>query len=325
MSEKVISIDKLNTYQRLCGYQDRNVRLIAELAGSEIIPRGNTLIISGDEPTVQQASDLISSMLEYLNVAPDGYEFSELDIRYFEHARANKLPFDSDALSKVKINLPGGKMVIPRTLNQIKYIEAIFKNPVTFGIGPAGTGKTFLAVSAALKFYNSGDVERIILTRPAVEAGESLGFLPGDFIAKINPYLRPLYDALFELYGFERIQALIEKGNIEIAPLAYMRGRTLNNAFIILDEAQNTTSAQMKMFLTRLGNNSKIVISGDYTQIDLAKPSQSGLLHAMKILQGIKEISFIEFGRKDICRHPVVEKIVAAYEKNQTSHPKNGD
>jgi phosphate starvation-inducible protein PhoH and related proteins len=188
--------------------------------------------------------------------------------------------------------------------------------PITFATGPAGTGKTYLAVVVALKLFNSGKVDRIILTRPAVEAGENLGYLPGDLIQKINPYLRPLYDALFDVQPFEKISKLMEKSLIEIAPLAYMRGRTLNNSFIILDEAQNTTISQMKMFITRLGVNSKMVIAGDDTQIDLEKPKRSGILQAMRILKDIEEISFIRFTKEDISRHPVVEKIVAAYEKS---------
>jgi phosphate starvation-inducible PhoH-like protein len=210
-----------------------------------------------------------------------------------------------------------GKIIVPKTINQADYVNSMNKNPVTIGIGPAGTGKTYLAVASAIYNLLRGKVQRIILTRPAVEAGENLGFLPGDPIQKINPYLRPLYDALFDMQSVERVASMIEKEIIEIAPLAFMRGRTLNNAFVILDEAQNTTSSQMKMFLTRLGNNSRFVISGDITQVDLDISKKSGLSHTQKVLRGIKEVRFIEFTKEDISRHPVVEKIVAAYEKHE--------
>jgi phosphate starvation-inducible PhoH-like protein len=221
----------------------------------------------------------------------------------------------ADDIARIRLRFhETGKTIIPRTVNQAAYVSSIFNNPVTFGIGPAGTGKTFLAVAAAVQMFNRGETEKIILTRPAVEAGESLGYLPGDFMQKINPYLRPLYDALFELQPQHKIAQLIERGSIEIAPLAYMRGRTLNNAIVILDEGQNTTIAQMKMFLTRLGRGSRIIVSGDVTQIDLQKNSHSGLLDAKKILHGIPGISFIRFDKGDISRHPVVEKIVEAYE-----------
>jgi len=217
--------------------------------------------------------------------------------------------------SKIRI-AENGKIIVPRTENQAKYMTAMKNLPITFGTGPAGTGKTYLAVVTALDLLLRGNVEKIILTRPAVEAGENLGFLPGDLMEKVNPYLRPLYDALIETLGQDRISKLMESGIIEVAPLAYMRGRTLNNAFIILDEAQNTSIAQMKMFLTRMGKNSKIVVSGDETQIDLPKHVHSGLIHAMRILSNVKEMSIVQFTRADISRHPIVEKIVKAYLKS---------
>jgi len=313
--EHTFEIDDVSLYKKLCGNNDANIHILESVLGVEIIPRGNTLIISaakdGSEKTLQ-ALHLITDLLHDREAS---YELSEFDLRYLATAVLEGKKIRSDDINKLKITInETGKVIVPRTLNQARYVSSIHQGDVVFGVGPAGTGKTYLAVALALHFFLKGKVERIVLTRPAVEAGESLGFLPGDLIQKINPYLRPLYDALFEFLGFEKVYKLIEQGKIEIAPLAYMRGRTLNNAFIILDEAQNTTRSQMKMFLTRLGNKSKFVITGDITQIDLDKPRESGLLHAMKILSSIPQIEFIIFAKQDISRHPVVEKIVAAYE-----------
>ncbi|NMB14379.1 MAG: PhoH family protein, partial [Gallicola sp.] len=209
-----------------------------------------------------------------------------------------------------------GKILRAKTLGQYKYIDAIKKNDIVFGIGPAGTGKTYLAMAMAIKAFKNNEVRRIILTRPAVEAGESLGFLPGDLQEKIDPYLRPLYDALFDILGFENYQRLVEKGLIEVAPLAYMRGRTLDDSYIILDEAQNTTSQQMKMFLTRIGYGSKAVITGDITQVDLPRGKKSGLVSASNILKDIKGIEFMTFRKEDVVRHPLVQRIIEAYEKD---------
>jgi phosphate starvation-inducible PhoH-like protein len=254
-------------------------------------------------------------MGDYLHLKDASYEFDEFDIKYLATTIASGGHIDTEEINRLKIVIPEtGKIITPRTINQTRYVTSIHRNPITFAVGPAGTGKTYLAVALSLNYLLAGKVERIVLTRPAVEAGESLGFLPGDLIQKINPYLRPLYDALFDLLPFERVMKLMEKGSIEVAPLAYMRGRTLNRAFIILDEGQNTTVSQMKMFLTRMGNNSKIVLSGDVTQIDLEKPKHSGMLHAIRILKRINEIGIIELSKEDICRHPIVEKILAAYD-----------
>ena len=317
MVEHTVEISDSALFRRLCGSNDANLRIIESFAGFEIIPRGNTLLIRSSKEQGERALHLVHLLSDMLVAHGTSYEFNEFDLRYIVTCVMAGREFKPEDITRLKITFPDtGRTIVPRTLNQASYIHAMYRHPVTFATGPAGTGKTYLAVVVALKMFLTGKVDRIILTRPAVEAGESLGFLPGDLIQKVNPYLRPLYDALFELQPFEKISKLMEKNQIEVAPLAYMRGRTLNNSFIILDEAQNTTVAQMKMFLTRMGNNSKIVISGDDTQIDLEKPKRSGLLHAMKILNGIKEISFITFTREDISRHPIVEKIVAAYEKS---------
>lgn len=314
MHQENFEVDDTGLYKRLCGLKDKNLKQIEKILGVTLIPRGNTIIIQSEEDT-GKAAELLHLLSDYLSGKDAAYELDDFEIRYITSSIKTGQKFKVDDINRLKIYIPDtNRTIVPRTTNQANYLNAIHRSPVTFGIGPAGTGKTYLAVVAAIHYFLKGKVERIILTRPAVEAGENLGFLPGDLVQKINPYLRPLYDALFELLTLDRVSSFIEKGYIEIAPLAYMRGRTLNNAYIILDEAQNTTVSQMKMFLTRLGVNSKFVISGDVTQIDLAKPHTSGLIHSQKILQGIEGIEFINFTREDISRHPVVEKIVAAYE-----------
>ncbi|HQP49466.1 MAG TPA: PhoH family protein [Spirochaetota bacterium] len=319
MEEGTLEIDDISLYKRICGYRDKNLKTIEGIFDVHIIPRGNTFIVNADEERRTRVLRLLNVMGDYLHTRDAKFEFDDFDVKYLARTIASGQSIDPGEIDRLKILIQeSGKSVVPRTLHQAQYISSMHRNPVTFGVGPAGTGKTYLAVTVGLHYLLTGRVERIILTRPAVEAGENLGFLPGDLIQKINPYLRPLYDALFDLLPFERITSLMEKGSIEIAPLAYMRGRTLNKAFVILDEAQNTTRSQMKMFLTRLGNKSRIVISGDVTQIDLEKASNSGMLHAMKILKDIEEISFIRFDKDDICRHPIVEKIVAAYDKHDT-------
>jgi phosphate starvation-inducible PhoH-like protein len=317
MIENKFEIDNIALYKRICGFRDKNLKTIEKVLDVNIIPRGNTLIVNAAREKNDQAMKLFHLMGDYLYKKDSKYEFDEFDIKYLARTIASGKNINARDIDKLKIFIPDtGKTIVPKTLNQASYITAIHNNPITFSYGPAGTGKTYLAVAVSLSFFISGKVDRIILTRPAVEAGESLGYLPGDLIQKINPYLRPLYDALFDLLTYEKIKDLMERGSIEIAPLAYMRGRTLTKSFIILDEAQNTTKSQMKMFLTRLGNNSKIVVTGDITQIDLEKPTNSGLLHAMKILKGIDEIDIIEFNKEDICRHPIVEKIVTAYDNH---------
>ncbi len=317
MVENLFEIDDTSIFRRICGYQDANLRKIEDLTGVDIIPRGNTLIVRAVKEKNDPVMKLLHVMSDFIYANGKDYEFDDFDLRYIIATVMSGRSFKAEDIGRLKISFQdSGKAVVPKTLNQAHYITAINSHAVTIATGPAGTGKTYLAVVMALKYLLSGRVDRVILTRPAVEAGENLGYLPGDLVQKINPYLRPLYDALFDLQPFEKISKMMEKNIIEVAPLAYMRGRTLNNAFIILDEAQNTTVAQMKMFLTRLGNNSKIVISGDDTQIDIEKPKKSGLLQAMKILRDINDISFIRFTREDISRHPIVEKIVAAYEKS---------
>ncbi|MBN2039266.1 MAG: PhoH family protein, partial [Spirochaetes bacterium] len=251
MTDHKIEIDNVSLYKKLCGYKDRNIKIIEDILKIEIIPRGNTLIINSDEKNTEKAVKLIHLMGDYLHINNNDYEFSETDLKYLAKAIASGEDLDANEFNRLRVSIPdSNKTILPKTVNQARYISMIQKKPVTFSIGPAGTGKTYLAVAAALNSFGNRKVEKIILTRPAVEAGESLGYLPGDFIQKINPYLRPLYDALFDLLPYEKTSRLIESGNIEIAPLAYMRGRTLNNAFIILDEGQNTTKSQMKMFLT---------------------------------------------------------------------------
>lgn len=314
MHQDTFEADDTSLYKLICGYKDKNLKQIEKVLAVNLIPRGNTIIVQSPDDTVP-AMNVLSSLSDYIRGRDGNVELDDFEVRYIISAVQSGKKIKSDEISRLKIFIPdSGKTVVPRTFNQAAYMSSIHNSPVTFGIGPAGTGKTYLAVVMAIHYFLKGKVERIVLTRPAVEAGENLGFLPGDLIQKINPYLRPLYDALFELLSIEKVTSLIEKGYIEIAPLAYMRGRTLNNAYIILDEAQNTTTSQMKMFLTRLGNNSRFVISGDVTQVDLAKSIHSGLIQCQKILKGIEGIEFINFGREDISRHPVVEKIVAAYE-----------
>ncbi len=315
MFSEIFEVDDTALYKRVCGFKDKNLKQVEKILGVTLIPRGNTVIVQSEVDAVR-GLDVLRALTDYLVRKEPGQELDDFEVRYITSTIKSGHKFKFDEINRLKIVIPDtGRTIVPKTVNQAAYLNAIYNSPVTFGIGPAGTGKTYLAVVMAIHFFLKGKVERIVLTRPAVEAGENLGFLPGDLIQKINPYLRPLYDALFELLSPERVTSLIEKNYIEIAPLAYMRGRTLNNAYIILDEAQNTTMSQMKMFLTRLGNNSKFVISGDITQIDLAKPQLSGLLQSEKILKNIEGIEFINFTREDISRHPVVEKIVAAYEK----------
>ncbi|MGN0457098.1 MAG: PhoH family protein [Acutalibacteraceae bacterium] len=297
----------------LFGSFDENIKLIENEYAVSVVNRDSDIKISGEPESVMRAAKVIDSLLSLIN---RGETLSEQNVRYCmslvndgSEEKIEQLAGDCICITSK------GKPVKPKTIGQKKYCNAIKENTITFGIGPAGTGKTYLAVALAVTAFRSHQVNRIILTRPAVEAGEKLGFLPGDLQSKVDPYLRPLYDALFDMLGAETYQKYVERGNIEVAPLAYMRGRTLDDSFIILDEAQNTTGEQMKMFLTRLGFNSKMVITGDVTQIDLPRGVKSGLRESVRILSGIKDIAAVTFSEKDVVRHRLVQDIIKAYEK----------
>ncbi|MCM3725168.1 PhoH family protein [Neobacillus cucumis] len=297
----------------LLGNSDQNLKTIEEELNVSIITRGESVSLSGDEDKVIMAGEIIDRLIFVIR---KGINIGQRDVLYaIQMAQKGTLDYFVNLYEEEIGKNIKGKTIRIKTLGQRHYVTAIKKNDLVFGIGPAGTGKTYLAVVMAVNALKTGQVNRIILTRPAVEAGESLGFLPGDLKEKVDPYLRPLYDALNDVLGAEHTQRLIERGTIEIAPLAYMRGRTLDDAFVILDEAQNTTQAQMKMFLTRLGFGSKMVITGDQTQVDLPKGVKSGLIVAEEILQNVKGISFIFLEQSDVVRHPLVGRIIEAYEK----------
>ena len=315
MFEQVLSIDRMENAVSLFGSFDENIRLIESEFSVTVLNRGSDLKISGEAENVAKATTAIERLLALIN---KGEALSDQNVRYV-------ISLVKDGEDDKLMSLSGdcvcitskGKPVKPKTLGQKKYVEAIRKNTIVLGAGPAGTGKTYLAVAMAVTAFRAKEVNRIILTRPAVEAGEKLGFLPGDLQQKVDPYLRPLYDALFDMLGAEAFARYQERGSIEVAPLAYMRGRTLDDSFIILDEAQNTTREQMKMFLTRLGFNSKMVVTGDVTQIDLPDGKRSGLTDAMKILRNVPDISINTFTEKDVVRHKLVQDIIKAYEKNE--------
>ena len=298
---------------QLCGQFNANIKSIERHYGVRVSNRGNLFQVDGDTSTAQEVESLLRALYEaseHCNV------IGPIDI---QNAMSR---LKADANFEESIALKIRKTTIrPRSITQQAYLKSIASNSITIGIGPAGTGKTYLAVASAAHALANDSVSRIILVRPVVEAGERIGFLPGDIEKKVNPYLRPLYDALYEMFGFERVGRLLDRGTIELAPLAFMRGRTLNDAFIILDEAQNTTIEQMKMFLTRVGYNSRTVISGDVTQIDLPRTIQSGLKHAVRILSDIDDIGIVRFRNRDIVRHPLVQAIVEAYEKDQPAKP----
>lgn len=291
----------------LLGYNDENLRLLREKLNVQIVARGDELKLIGEETLVDTAEKTFQRLLGTIRSGGEvtTTELQFTDLQQFAHEAPPK---------RSHLRLPAG--IKAKTAGQRRYLEAIAKHPITFGLGPAGTGKTYLAVAMAVQALLNNQIKRIILTRPAVEAGERLGFLPGDLQAKIDPYLRPLYDALHDMLPAERAERLVEQGTIEVAPLAFMRGRTLNDAFIILDEAQNTTSEQMKMFLTRMGFQSTVVITGDTTQTDLPSQTQSGLAAAQRILADIEGISFNHFTKADVVRHPLVAEIVLAYEQH---------
>lgn len=297
----------------LFGSCDENVRQLEDGYRVSILFRGTDVKISGEAEDVMLAGKCIENLL---GMAERGEVLSQQSIRYVMSLVGDGREDEAAAMSKDVICVTSkGRPLRAKTLGQKNYVDGMSKNIITLGVGPAGTGKTYLAVAMAVKAFRAHEVDRIILTRPAVEAGEKLGFLPGDLQNKVDPYLRPLYDALFDMLGAESFQRYQERGNIEVAPLAYMRGRTLDDSFIILDEAQNTTCEQMKMFLTRLGFNSRMVITGDVTQIDLPADKRSGLVDAAKVLQGIKDIAICYFTEKDVVRHNLVQEIVRAYER----------
>ncbi len=311
MTERFIDIDSIEVLMTLFGNFDQNVNFIEDEIGVHISARETQLRISGEEANVKLAESVIYKLLdlirnkETLNMSRIGYAIQL--VRSGHEDAINELMTDIICVNHK------GKPIRCKTLGQKRYVNAISKNDIVFGIGPAGTGKTYLAMAMAVTAFKSKQVSRIVLTRPAVEAGEKLGFLPGDLQNKVDPYLRPLYDALYDLMGPDTYLKLIERGVIEVAPLAYMRGRTLDDSFIILDEAQNTTSEQMKMFLTRLGNNSRAVITGDITQIDLSHGKSSGLIEAAKALKDVKGLEFVYLTHKDVVRHQLVMRIIEAY------------
>ena len=313
MFEQIINVERMEQAVSLFGSFDENIKLIEDEYQVHVVSRGSQLKVAGEPDAVARACRVIEGLLSLIN---RGETLSEQNVRYVMSLVAEG---SEDKLSEMADDCvcisARGKPIKPKTLGQKKYIEAIRNNTIVFGIGPAGTGKTYLAVAMAVKAFRAKEVNRIILTRPAVEAGEKLGFLPGDLQQKIDPYLRPLYDALFDMLGAESFEKYQSRGDIEVAPLAYMRGRTLDDSFIILDEAQNTTPEQMKMFLTRLGFNSKIVVTGDVTQIDLPDGKRSGLVQAAKILKNVPDIEISRFSDKDVVRHRLVQDIIKAYDK----------
>ena len=312
-SEVSVSVESMDDIIALFGNYDQNVNLIQRQYNVALLNRGNDLRISGEEKNVKKACAAVNALLDMIK---KGESVSEQSIRYVFSLVDDGIEHEAVQLSDGGICVTtSGKTVKAKTLGQKKYVESISKNTIVMGVGPAGTGKTYLAVAMAVRAFRNHQVTKIILTRPAVEAGEKLGFLPGDLQNKVDPYLRPLYDALYDMFGAESFARYMERGSIEVAPLAYMRGRTLDDAFIILDEAQNTTREQIKMFLTRLGFNSKMVITGDITQIDLPDSHKSGLVDAMRILKNVDDIAITKFTEKDVVLHKLVQDIIKAYEK----------
>lgn len=307
-----IYFEDQDAFQALAGQLNENLLLIGDKTGVHISSRGTRVLIYGDVEKVEKTETFLNSLYDFV-LRGNILTKSEIErrLKVLEESSKEKKTEEENVIFISYKN----KKIVPKSPHQLEYVKAIENYDVVFAIGPAGTGKTYLSMAMAVKYLKAGYVDRIILTRPAVEAGEKLGFLPGDIQEKVNPYLRPLYDALHDLLEFSQVSRLMARGVIEVAPLAFMRGRTLNSAFIILDEAQNTTSEQMKMFLTRLGFDSKAVITGDITQIDLPRDQKSGLVEAQHILSGIKEIKFIYFDGTDVVRHPVVQEIIKAYDE----------
>ena len=299
--------------ETLFGSYDENLKHLESRFNVRIKTQGHELLVDGDSPSVDKVDRVVGQLASLMR---DGYKLSNADVKTASDLVAQDTTVDlRDHFLKGSVTPAGKRRILPKSVNQRKYLDAIDQHDIVFGIGPAGTGKTYLAMAQAVAYLVAKKVSRIILARPAVEAGEKLGFLPGDLQEKVNPYLRPLYDALYDMLDAERVARYIERGTIEIAPIAFMRGRTLNDSFVILDEAQNTTTEQMKMFLTRLGFGAKAVVTGDITQIDLPVGRTSGLVEAMKVVGSIEGISFIYFDDRDVVRHKLVQQIVKAYEK----------
>ncbi|GGG05306.1 MULTISPECIES: PhoH family protein [Cysteiniphilum] len=312
--------DSAQMLAKLCGNLNENLHLIEKYLAVEIIQRGNNFRIVGPKTAITDAREFLEELYEKL-VNDVQFELNNKELNIALNALAKREQADKKEkfIPEFQVMI-GSRPINPRTVNQERYLKRIQENDINFGIGPAGTGKTYLAMACAVAAFEKGLVKRLVLVRPAVEAGEKLGFLPGDLAQKVDPYLRPMYDALYDLMGVERVGKLIEKQIIEIAPLAYMRGRTINDSFIILDESQNTTKEQMKMFLTRIGFNSTAIVTGDITQVDLPKGVTPGLRHAIEVLAGVEGISMTFFETIDVVRHPIVQRVVAAYDVYEQHH-----
>ena len=318
-TERTVEADN-NAISGIFGEFDSNIAKIEKEMSVKIVNRNEGIKIVGEEAEVAKAERIVKTMVSLIE---KGESISDQNLNYMINSTNKELDEVGNIYDDCICLTINGRPVKPKTLGQKKYIDMIRNNTIVFGIGPAGTGKTYLAMAMAITAFKNNEVNRIIMTRPAIEAGEKLGFLPGDLQQKVDPYLRPLYDALFEIMGADAFARNMEKGLLEVAPLAYMRGRTLDNAFIVLDEAQNTTPEQMKMFLTRIGYGSKAVITGDITQIDLAEGKRSGLMEAVKILKDVEDIGIITLSNKDVVRHPLVQKIITAYEKAENKKREN--
>lgn len=312
--------DSAQMLAKLCGNLNENLHLVEKYLAVEIIQRGNNFRIVGPKTAIKDAQEFLEELYEKLvNNVQFELNNKELNIALNTLAKREQADKKEKFIPEFQVMI-GSRPINPRTVNQERYLKRIQENDINFGIGPAGTGKTYLAMACAVAAFEKGLVKRLVLVRPAVEAGEKLGFLPGDLAQKVDPYLRPMYDALYDLMGVERVGKLIEKQIIEIAPLAYMRGRTINDSFIILDESQNTTKEQMKMFLTRIGFNSTAIVTGDITQVDLPKGVTPGLRHAIEVLAGVEGISMTFFETIDVVRHPIVQRVVAAYDVYEQHH-----
>lgn len=320
MVEKVITLENIPLLDFLGSGNENIKQIAAAFPQSKIVSRGNEIRIQGRAPEILRINDLLNMLLQHFHrfghITPDNIK---------DYIALEGAPFEENQKNDVIIYGNKGLVVKPKSANQRKLVEAAFKNDLVFALGPAGTGKTYIAVALAVRALKNREVKRIIITRPAVEAGENLGFLPGDLQEKLDPYLRPIYDALSDMVPSEKLKFYQETRVIEIAPLAYMRGRTLHDAFVLLDEAQNTTSEQIKMFLTRMGPNSKVIITGDQTQVDLPKRQKSGLNEALRILKDVKGIGFVHLSGKDVIRHKLVKSIIEAYDKNESQKEVRGD